>query len=156
MVDDNFHKQMVYEKSRKSVGIAYLLWLFLGAFGVHRFYAGDTKGGVIQLVLAITVIGWLVLAPWLLIDLFLIPGLVRDKNLETMNMLRFGDPNGATQPLRLQGADPSVNPQPEPRPEPRPEPKKPLTEADRKRQAMLEELRRIGYKKDRRDRSLYR
>ena len=133
-MNESLHKQMVFEANRKSVGIAYLLWFFAGFLGVHRFYAGSTKTGVAQLVLALSVIGWLVLIPWLLIDIALIPGLIRDRNMETIEMLTYGEPG-----------------------EVRPANRKPLTEADRKREAMLEDLRATGYSKPRSDTShLYR
>ncbi|QFT77099.1 TM2 domain-containing protein [Erythrobacter sp. THAF29] len=133
-MDDDLHKQMVFEANRKSVGITYLLWFFLGFFGAHRFYAGSTKTGVAQLLLALSIVGWLVLIPWLLVDLVLIPGMVREENMKTINTLTYGDPDGA-QPAR-----PRVQ-----------------TEADRKREAMLEDLRATGYKKQHRDNShLYR
>lgn len=133
-MDENAHKQMVFEANRKSVGIAYLLWLFLGAFGVHRFYAGATKTGIMQLVLAISVVGWLVLIPWLLADLVLIPGIVRDENMKAIGMLAH---SGSQRPDQ---AAPKA-----------------LTAADRKREAMLDELRSTGYRKERRDTShLYR
>ena len=133
-MDDNLHKQMVFEANRKSVGVAYLLWLFLGAFGVHRFYAGSTKTGVEQLLLALSIVGWLVLIPWLLADLVLIPGLVRDHNMKTIGLLTQPPPEGPA------AAQPRIR-----------------TEADRKREAMLEDLRSTGYRKNRRDTShLYR
>ncbi len=132
-MDDSARKQMVFEANRKSVGVAYLLWIFLGALGAHRFYAGATRTAIAQLVLALSVVGWLVLIPWLLADLVLIPGLVRDRNMETIAALvDEGDEK------------------------PTPAQRKPLTREERKRQAMLEDLRATGYRKDRRDASLYR
>ena len=38
------------EKSEKSSLTALLLCWFLGAFGVHSFYAGKTVNGIIQLL----------------------------------------------------------------------------------------------------------
>jgi hypothetical protein len=35
---------------RKSVGIAYLLWFFFGAFGGHNYYVGKPVLGMMQLV----------------------------------------------------------------------------------------------------------
>ena len=134
VMDENLHKQMVFEANRKSVGIAYLLWFFVGIFGAHRMYSGRMKSGVTQLVLLLSVVGWLVLFPWLLVDLVLIPGMVREQNMQTISKL-----TGPSRPIPSQ-----------------PQPGKPLTEADRKREAMLEDLRATGYKKERRDRSLYR
>ena len=135
-MDENLHKQMMFAESRKSVGVAYLLWLFLGAFGVHRFYAGSTGSGIAQLLLALSIVGWLVLIPWLLIDLVLIPGLIRDKNMEMLTLM--GQPparEGSPEPARKLG---------------------PPSPAEQRRQQMLEELRSTGYRKERRDESLYR
>jgi TM2 domain-containing membrane protein YozV len=135
-MDENLHKQMIFAESRKSVGLAYVLWLFLGAFGVHRFYAGNTGSGIAQLLLALSIVGWLVLVPWLLIDLFLIPGMVRDRNLQTLSLMgQTPAPSGPVEPARR-------IPAPSP--------------AEQRRQEMLEELRSTGYRKDRRDESLYR
>ncbi len=137
-MDNDLQKQMVFEANRKSVGVAYLLWLFLGSFGAHRFYSGRTKSGLAQLVLLLSVVGWLVLIPWLLIDLVLIPGIVHEQNMQTISRLTQPTP---TQPLAA--------------PQAQQQPRKVNTEADRKREAMLEDLRATGYKKDRRN-SLYR
>lgn len=35
---------------RKSVGIAYLLWFFFGAFGGHNYYVGKPVLGMMQLI----------------------------------------------------------------------------------------------------------
>ncbi|MFM6854821.1 MAG: TM2 domain-containing protein [Sphingopyxis sp.] len=72
----------VEETSEKSTGIAYVLWFFLGGFGAHRFYLGQTGTGIGLLALALlgfltNGITWIVMGVWLLIDLLLIPGLVR-------------------------------------------------------------------------------
>lgn len=92
--------QMIYDANRKSVGVAYLLWLFLGVFGAHRFYLGRTISGAIQLVL--WVLGWLtwwiiigfvpitVVLVWWLIDAFLIPSIARDHNMELAGALTAG------------------------------------------------------------------
>ena len=129
-MDDTLHQQMTYEASRKSVGATYLLWLFLGPLGAHRFYAGSTKTGIIQLGLCVSVIGWLVLIPWLLADLFLIPGIVRDHN---MGVLR-----DMVQEERLE-TEQRTGRLPEP--------------TDRRRAEMLEDLRRTGFSRNRLDTS---
>lgn len=133
MVDENQFKEVVFEENRKSKGIAYLLWFFLGWFGVHRFYAGYTKSGVIQLLLSLSVIGLPIMAFWLLLDIFLIPGLINDKNMELINTLNYGDPQGARRQPVMPGRE---------------EPKPAL---DSKRQAMLDDLRQTGFSKPRRD-----
>jgi len=43
------------EPSKKMV--AGLLGIFLGTFGAHRFYLGDTKGGLIRLAISIVTCG---------------------------------------------------------------------------------------------------
>jgi len=89
---------MQFEASKKSAGIAYLLWFFLGAWGVHRFYAGQTGTGVAMLVLfgasallsvvGIGLLGFFVLGIWLFVDLFLIPGMVERHNSDLLR--QFG------------------------------------------------------------------
>lgn len=49
-----------YEDGRKSTGIAYLLWLFLGLFGAHRLYASAGKSG--WYLMALHVGGWALIA----------------------------------------------------------------------------------------------
>lgn len=50
----------VYEAGRKSAGVAYLLWFFLGTFGAHRFYLKRTMSGWIQF--GVHVGGWVLIA----------------------------------------------------------------------------------------------
>lgn len=60
----------------RSTPIAYLLWFFFGLLGIHRFYLGRPISGVIYLLTGgVFLIGWI-------IDLFLIPSMVRMENLE--------------------------------------------------------------------------
>jgi hypothetical protein len=86
------------------------------------------------MVLCISIVGWLVLGPWLIIDLFLIPGLVRERNVETLRLMGYDTEDEAADPR-----------------EARPLPKPAMTEADRRREEMLEDLRQTGYRKERRD-----
>lgn len=47
--------------NRRSMLVAYLLWFFLGALGIHRFYLGRPVSGVIWLLTGgLLGIGWLV------------------------------------------------------------------------------------------------
>lgn len=74
-------------KAPKSMLLAYVLWFFLGGLGIHRFYLGRVSTGVIQLILWLigvsllwAGVGLLVLLPlgiWVIVDAFLIPGMVR-------------------------------------------------------------------------------
>ncbi|WP_462382522.1 TM2 domain-containing protein [Pseudomonas sp. Marseille-QA0892] len=68
--------------ARKSTGVAYLLWFLFGGLGGHRFYLGKT--GTAIAILLITLVGCFTFFPliitgiWLLVDLFLIPGIIKD------------------------------------------------------------------------------
>ncbi len=74
----------------KSMLLAYVLWFFLGSLGIHRFYLGATRSAIIILILTIlsivlSVVGvgpllGLVVVIWLIVDIFLIPGMVRAAN----------------------------------------------------------------------------
>ncbi|UOX40470.1 hypothetical protein UGMREWDR_CDS0154 [Aeromonas phage GomatiRiver_11] len=60
----------------KSTAIAYVLWFFLGFFGVHRFYTGHIATGFIWLFTGgLFGVGYL-------IDLFLTAGLVDRANIK--------------------------------------------------------------------------
>lgn len=62
---------------RKSLAVAYLLWLPLGLLGAHRYYLGKTSTAVAQ---TLTLGG---LGLWWLLDLFLIPQMVDQANRGT-------------------------------------------------------------------------
>lgn len=59
---------------------ALILSIFLGAFGVDRFYIGHTGLGIAKLCL-----GWLTLGLWTVIDWFLIYKATKQSNLEAIN-----------------------------------------------------------------------
>lgn len=96
-------QQMLIEQrvtnEAKSTGAAYLIWLFLGMLGGHRFYLGRTGSAVTQLLMFI--IGWVtaiigvglfilgILGLWVLVDAFLIPGMIqshKDKVRQDLSM----------------------------------------------------------------------
>jgi TM2 domain-containing membrane protein YozV len=91
-------RTMLYLANKKSTGVAYLLWFFLGMLGAHRFYAGRTGSAVVLLLLTLlgfllsfVVIGLFVLiipGLWVLIDAFLIPGMISSHN--AMLAMRIG------------------------------------------------------------------
>lgn len=66
--------QLQIQVEQKSVGVAYLLWLFFGTFGAPSFYLGKTGRGVSMLL----TLGWLFVG--LFVDLFTLPRQVREVN----------------------------------------------------------------------------
>lgn len=85
-------QQMLIEQritnDAKSPVVAYLLLIFLGGFGAHRFYLGKTGTAITMLILCI--LGWLTVVVgvglvllvavgiWCIVDIFLIPGMVQE------------------------------------------------------------------------------
>lgn len=69
---------------RKKGVVAYLLWFFLGGLGAHRFYMGKPISGLILLIITLFA-GWftlfLVTGLWLLVDLFLISGWLKQDEM---------------------------------------------------------------------------
>jgi TM2 domain-containing membrane protein YozV len=97
----NTQEQILIEQrvanEAKSTGVAYLLWFFLGGFGGHRFYLGRTGSAVaillltiIGIVTAVVGIGVVILlgtAIWILVDAFLIPGMVQQQKNDVRQQL---------------------------------------------------------------------
>lgn len=88
---------MRFEANRSSVLVAYIIWFFLGFFGLHRMYCGRWLSGLLMLALhgfswltwyiGIGIIGFGILGLWWLIDALLIPGMVRRANNELVDRL---------------------------------------------------------------------
>lgn len=82
---------------QKSTVVAYVLWFFLGGFGIHKFYLRQNLAGAIYL--GLYVLGWLtvligigvfffgLLAIGLIIDLFTMPGRVDRVNHGDMKQI---------------------------------------------------------------------
>lgn len=74
----------------KSTGLSYVLWIFLGQLGIHKFYLGKNIMGIVYILLCVAgwvtlsfFVGWIfliVLAVLLVVDLFTIPSQVRKAN----------------------------------------------------------------------------
>jgi TM2 domain-containing membrane protein YozV len=64
---------------KPSTGVAYLLLILLGFLGAHRFYLGRVGSAVAMLLISLTIIGLIVTAIWSIIDLFLIPSIIRER-----------------------------------------------------------------------------
>ncbi|MFS3914948.1 TM2 domain-containing protein [Bacillus australimaris] len=52
------------QAKKKSKLVVFLLWWFLGAFAIHRFYLDEKKGYAVVMLL----LGWLTLFIWPFID----------------------------------------------------------------------------------------
>lgn len=68
--------QSELDKKGKSKTPAWLLWLFTGGIGGHRYYMGDI-GYAVAMTLTLGGLGF-----WSLIDAFLINGAINKKNEE--------------------------------------------------------------------------
>jgi len=127
-MDELQQKEIVFERNEKSKGVAYILWLLFGWLGVHRFYAGKTGSGLAQLLLSLSVVGLGVTIIWWIVDAFLVPDMINQHNLKTIDM--------------IYGTD---------KPKPPEAPRQLPNETDPRRKAMLEDLKQTGYRKERRD-----
>lgn len=78
--------------NQKDVGVAYLLWFFLGLFGAHQFYLGKTGRAVSYLLTC----GWVGVGP--LIDLFTLPSQVRQVNTQAAVATMAAQQYGSQQP----------------------------------------------------------
>jgi TM2 domain-containing membrane protein YozV len=76
------HHPGIYVRPDKSLGVAYVLWFFLGFFGVHHFYLGKVGRGIGYLL----TFGWFMIG--LLVDLFTLPSQVQRVNAERRVGLR--------------------------------------------------------------------
>lgn len=65
------------ENKRKNKTPAWLLWVFTGGVGGHRYYMGD-----IGYAVAMTLCNWMTLGLWGLIDAFFINKRLKIKNQE--------------------------------------------------------------------------
>jgi TM2 domain-containing membrane protein YozV len=66
----------------KSTPLAYVLDIFLGELGIHRFYLGEQGTGLAMLLITVLTggIGLIVTFPWAIVDLFLIPRMLERAN----------------------------------------------------------------------------
>jgi TM2 domain-containing membrane protein YozV len=58
-----------------SIGAAYLLWLFTWFVSGHRFYLGRPGTAILQILTYFILVGFV----WLLVDAFLMPGMIQEK-----------------------------------------------------------------------------
>ncbi len=83
-----------FQASEKNPTLLFGFNVWLGYFGIDRFLVGDVIAGIFKLI---TMGGFGI---WVLIDLFLIGGRARDKNIELARNLRdsFAIPSPASPP----------------------------------------------------------
>lgn len=67
-----------------SAGVAWLLLLFLGLVGAHRFYLGRATSGLLLILSNLTIVGGFI---WVFIDLFLLSGMIRARREEIRDRL---------------------------------------------------------------------
>jgi TM2 domain-containing membrane protein YozV len=86
--------------NEKSPVVAWMLWIFFGGFGGHRYYLGKIGTGI---AMTFTLGG---LGFWTLIDLFLLSGLIREANekiereaIDRILMIRQAKENDANERL---------------------------------------------------------
>jgi len=85
---------MLYDANKRSAGIAYLLWFFVGFLGGHRFYLKRNGTAATLLILTLLLVigigafGLAFAGLWLLVDVFLIPGMTQEYNDNLIGTLR--------------------------------------------------------------------
>lgn len=83
--EENMLIEMRVSNDGPSIAVAYLLWFFLGIVSAHRFYLGRPASALLQIVSFFVLVGFI----WLFVDLFLIPGMVREEQDRMRARLRF-------------------------------------------------------------------
>lgn len=91
-----------YESAKKSQGVSWVLWIFTGGIGGHRYYLGD-----IGYAIAMTLLNWMTFGIWGLVDAFFINRRLREKNRNIYTQLayRYGvslEPTAAPYPQPYQ------------------------------------------------------
>lgn len=66
-----------------SIVVAYLFWFFLWFVSAHRFYLKKPGSAVLQILSFFILIGFI----WVIVDIFLIPGMVRARQDELRRTL---------------------------------------------------------------------
>jgi TM2 domain-containing membrane protein YozV len=73
----------------KNIAVAYILGIFLGILGGHRFYLGKIGTAIIMLLITAGTMGYgiMVTGIWTIIDLFRMPVMIERKNLILENKI---------------------------------------------------------------------
>ncbi|HIW46282.1 MAG TPA: TM2 domain-containing protein [Candidatus Yaniella excrementigallinarum] len=73
-----------YESAKKSQVVTWVLWVFTGGIGGHRYYLGD-----IGYAVAMTLVNWMTFGIWGLVDAFFINRRLRLKNRDIYNQTAY-------------------------------------------------------------------
>lgn len=73
-----------YDSAKKSQAVTWVLWVFTGGIGGHRYYLGD-----IGYAIAMTLLNWMTFGIWALIDAFFINQRLRLKNRDIYNQIAY-------------------------------------------------------------------
>ncbi len=71
---------ILFEANKKHPLVALALCVVMGILGAHNFYLKRTGVAIAQLILSLTVVGLMVTIIWVIVDIFLVSGWVRDRN----------------------------------------------------------------------------
>jgi TM2 domain-containing membrane protein YozV len=71
---------ILFEANKRHALVALALCLVLGILGAHNFYLKRTGVAIAQLILSLTIVGLVVTIVWVIVDIFLVAGWVRDRN----------------------------------------------------------------------------
>jgi TM2 domain-containing membrane protein YozV len=71
---------LLYDANKTNPVVTYILIFTIGFLGGHNFYLGRTGIAITQLILTFTLVGLLVTLVWVIVDAFLVPGIVRRQN----------------------------------------------------------------------------
>jgi TM2 domain-containing membrane protein YozV len=71
---------ILFEANKRHELVALWLCLVLGILGAHNFYLKRTGVAVTQLILTLTLVGFFVTFVWVIVDIFLVAGWVRERN----------------------------------------------------------------------------
>ena len=95
------------QKQEVDPGVAYILWAFglMGFCGVHRFYSGKITSGLVYFL----TFGFFGVGQF--VDLFLIPGMTRERNMRLMYQATIEARNNSPQvTLVKEEAEPKTDP----------------------------------------------
>lgn len=81
------------ESKHQNLGVAYFLLLLCGFLGIHRFYLGKKISGILFIILSYSCLAFspmiMLVGIWLIIDIFLLPKLIKSANSWNWDMNPF-------------------------------------------------------------------